>query len=77
MQETAQLIVQGLGGKANIESILPCSTRLRVEVVDPGRIQEGLIRQAKVLAVLRVDRVVQIVIGPEADDLAQLIDELP
>lgn len=76
MQKTAQLIVQGLGGADNIESILPCSTRLRIEVVDPGRIQEGIIRSADVLAVLRSGRVVQVVIGPEADEIAELIGEL-
>lgn len=76
MREMAELLLEGLGGKENISSVLPCATRLRVEVKDPDLVQEYPFRKAEVLALIKVGNVVQIVTGPQADQLAQEMSQL-
>ena len=72
----AQDILAGLGGNENIDSIEPCSTRLRVEVVDPTLIDEKALKQAGAFGVVQVGQTVQVVVGPIADNLADEINEL-
>ena len=66
----AEEILTALGGAANIMDLEPCITRLRVEVSDPGRVNEDGLRQAGAVGVVRSGSVVQVVVGPEADQLA-------
>lgn len=66
----AEEILTALGGAANIMDLEPCITRLRVEVSDPGRVNEEGLRQAGAVGVVRSGSVVQVVVGPEADQLA-------
>ena len=72
----AQDILAGLGGNENIDSIEPCITRLRVEVVDPTLIDEKALKQAGAFGVVQVGQKVQVVVGPIADNLADEISEL-
>lgn len=72
----AQDILAGLGGNENIDSIEPCITRLRVEVVDPTLIDEKALKQAGAFGVVQVGQTVQVVVGPIADNLADEINEL-
>lgn len=67
---TAEKIVAGLGGRENISDLEPCITRLRVEVVDQEKVDEDALRAAGAFGVVRSGRVVQVVVGPAADDLA-------
>ena len=69
-------ILAGLGGNENIDSIEPCITRLRVEVVDPTLIDEKALKQAGAFGVVQVGQTVQVVVGPIADNLADEINEL-
>ena len=59
----AQDILAGLGGNENIDSIEPCITRLRVEVVDPTLIDEKALKQAGAFGVVQVGQTVQVVVG--------------
>lgn len=72
----AQDILAGLGGNENIDSIEPCITRLRVEVVDPTLIDEKALKQAGAFGVVQVGQTVQVVVGPIADNLADEISKL-
>ena len=72
----AQDILAGLGGNENIDSIEPCITRLRVEVVDPTLIDEKALKQAGAFGVVQDGQTVQVVVGPIADNLADEINEL-
>ena len=72
----AQDILAGLGGNENIDSIEPCITRLRVEVVDPTLIDEKALKQAGAFGVVQVGQTVKVVVGPIADNLADEISEL-
>ncbi len=66
-----KLIVEGLGGPQNIKILEPCITRLRVEVIDPDAVDEDKLKSAGVYGVVQVEHTVQVVVGPEADELAR------
>lgn len=71
-----QAIIDGLGGSENITIIEPCITRLRVEVADPAKVNEDELTGAGAFGVVQVDKTVQVVVGPVAEDLAAQISEL-
>ena len=72
----AELILAALGGEANVVDLEPCITRLRVEVSDPALVNEEGLRATGAFGVVRSGRVVQVIVGPEADDLAVQLHEL-
>ena len=69
-------ILAALGGNDNVVDLEPCITRLRVEVTDPALVDEDSLRSNGAFGVVRSGRVVQVVVGPEADDLAAAMDEI-
>ena len=72
----ADQIIAALGGSGNITELDPCITRLRLKVNDPDVINEPALQEAGALGVVRSGRVIQVIIGPEADDLAADIAQL-
>ena len=72
----AEQILADLGGTTNVLELEPCITRLRVEVVDPRLVDENGLRNHGAFGVVRSGQVVQVVVGPEADDLAEEIEAL-
>jgi N-acetylglucosamine PTS system EIIB component len=72
----AEDIVAGLGGAANIEDVEGCITRLRTEVKDAALVDEAALKKAGAHGVLVAGRVVQVVVGPEADMLADDVNDL-
>jgi PTS system N-acetylglucosamine-specific IIB component len=74
--DKAKQIVDGLGGVDNILDIEPCITRLRTEVRDPSLVDEAALKAAGAHGVLRSGQVVQVVVGPEADNIASDIEDL-
>lgn len=72
----AEEILAALGGHGNVVDLEPCITRLRVEVTDPALVDEVSLRDTGAFGVVRSGRVVQVVVGPEADDLAAQMEEL-
>lgn len=72
----AEAIVSALGGKENLLDVEPCITRLRVEVEDTAKVDEQALKDSGVFGVVRSGRVVQVVVGPAADDLAEEIAKL-
>lgn len=69
-------ILAALGGASNVVDVEPCITRLRVEVRDPAAVGELALKATGAFGVVRSGNIVQIVIGPEADDLAEEISRL-
>jgi N-acetylglucosamine PTS system EIIB component len=76
MATKAEQILAALGGAGNIEDLEPCATRLRTEVTDEALVDEAALKAAGAHGVMRSGRVVQVVVGPEADNLASDIEEL-
>lgn len=65
--DKAQSILEGLGGKENIEELVSCITRLRVEVADIDKVDEAALHAAGAFGVQRYGNSVQVVIGPTAE----------
>ncbi|GHH75310.1 glucose PTS transporter subunit EIIB [Promicromonospora soli] len=72
----ADQILAALGGTSNVVELEPCITRLRVEVSDPSLVDEPALKSSGAFGVVRSGRVVQVIVGPEADDLAAELDTL-
>jgi PTS system N-acetylglucosamine-specific IIB component len=76
MSSKAEQILAGLGGADNIVEIEACITRLRTEVEDPSKVDEKALKAAGAHGVVSSGTVVQVVVGPEADNLADDIEDL-
>lgn len=75
MSDKAAAIVAGLGGAGNIAEIEACITRLRSEVVDPSKVDQAALRKLA-HGVVVAGTAVQVVVGPEADMIADDIADL-
>ncbi|HEU5240497.1 MAG TPA: PTS glucose/sucrose transporter subunit IIB [Ornithinibacter sp.] len=76
MSTKAEQILAALGGADNIVEIEPCITRLRTEVKDAALVDEPGLKAAGAHGVIKAGSVVQVVVGPEADNLAEDIEDL-
>lgn len=76
MSTQAEQIVAGLGGAANILDMEPCITRLRTEVQDASLVDEKALKAAGAHGVMRSGKVIQVVVGPQADTIASDIEDL-
>ncbi|GIG26185.1 glucose PTS transporter subunit EIIB [Cellulomonas denverensis] len=72
----AEQILAALGGNGNVVDLEPCITRLRVEVTDPQQVDEAALKETGAFGVVRSGRIVQVIVGPEADSLAAELDGL-
>lgn len=72
----AERIVQGLGGRTNIVELEACITRLRTQVADGSLVDEGALRAAGAHGIMRSGPVIQVVVGPDADILASVIEDM-
>ncbi|MDR2896025.1 MAG: PTS glucose/sucrose transporter subunit IIB [Propionibacteriaceae bacterium] len=72
----ADTILKGLGGSDNISEIEPCITRLRVVVNDSDLVDEAVLKSAGIFGLVRSGSTIQVVVGPEADTLAEDIEDL-
>ena len=69
-------IAAGLGGAENIVEVEGCITRLRTEVADPSKVDEAALKRVGAHGVLVAGKIVQVVVGPEADSLADDVSDL-
>ena len=74
----AAAVLEGLGGKENVESLDNCITRLRLEVKDGTLVNEKKIKAAGVAGVMRPSKTaVQVIIGTKvqfvADEMAKML----
>ena len=76
MSSKAEQILAGLGGSDNVVDIEACITRLRTEVTDPTLVNEAALKAAGAHGVCRSGTIVQVIVGPEADNLADDIEDL-
>ena len=76
MSIKAQDILTALGGAQNIKEIEDCITRLRVEVENPAQVDEDSLRAAGAFGVVLQGHVVQVVVGPDADELCAAMKPL-
>ena len=72
----AEDIVAALGGTDNIVEVEGCITRLRTEVADPSLVDQAALKRAGAHGVMVAGKAVQVVVGPEADSLADDVNDL-
>lgn len=72
----AEQILAGLGGADNIVEMEACITRLRTEVNDASQVDQAALKAAGAHGVMASGTVIQVVVGPEADTLAEDIEDL-
>ena len=58
-------ILQGLGGKKNISDVDCCATRLRITVVDEGKVDDKLLKASGASGVIHKGNGIQVVYGPQ------------
>ncbi|HZJ07637.1 MAG TPA: PTS glucose/sucrose transporter subunit IIB [Nocardioidaceae bacterium] len=76
MSSKAEKVLAGLGGADNIVEIEACITRLRTEVEDGSLVDQAALKAAGAHGVVVSGKVIQVVVGPEADNLAEDIEDL-
>ncbi len=70
----AQRYIAALGGAANLTLVDACTTRLRLSVLDSGKVSDAELKNIGARGVLkRGSTNVQVIIGPEADIIADEI----
>lgn len=72
----AEEILTALGGADNVEDIEGCITRLRTEVADATLVDQAALKAAGAHGVMASGSVIQVVVGPEAENLAEDIQDL-
>lgn len=72
---SAEDILAALGGAGNVVEVEGCITRLRTEVSDPSLVDADALRRLS-HGVVVSGSAVQVVVGPEADMIADDISDL-
>ncbi|MGI9050497.1 MAG: PTS transporter subunit EIIC [Rubrobacteraceae bacterium] len=72
----AENVLEALGGKANVESVEGCITRLRLFVGDPAHIDDARLKELGASGVVKRGRVAQVVMGTQSDRIAERINRL-
>ena len=75
--DVARIVLEGIGGKANVTSIDNCITRLRLEIKDYTKVDEKKIKSAGVAGVVRPGKnSVQVIIGTQVQHVADEFKKL-
>ena len=73
----ASVILEGLGGSANVKSIDNCITRLRLEINDDNKIDEAKIKSSGAAGIIRPGKGnIQVIIGPKVQFVADEMEKL-
>jgi PTS system N-acetylglucosamine-specific IIC component len=68
--------LKALGGMANVLAIDACTTRLRVSIADGGHVDEKALQALGIRGIVRPNSgSVQVIIGPEADQIASEVQQ--
>ena len=79
--EKAKIIIDSIGGKDNIKSFMCCATRLRIDLEDIDKLDEGPIKKAGAYYIMKLGGgAIQIIWGPTAnimeDEMKRLLKEM-
>ena len=59
------MILQGLGGKANLSDVDCCATRLRITVIDAGKVSDQILKKSGASGVIHKGNGIQVIYGPQ------------
>lgn len=69
-------VLEALGGRANIESVEGCITRLRLFVKEPEQIDDARLKELGASGVIKRGKIAQVVMGTQSDRIAERIKRL-
>ena len=73
----ASVILEGLGGSANVKSVDNCITRLRLEINDDDKVNEAKIKSSGAAGIIRPGKGnIQVIIGPKVQFVADEFKKL-
>jgi PTS system N-acetylglucosamine-specific IIC component len=72
----AREVLTALGGKANIQSVEGCITRLRLFVNDPEQIDEPRLKSLGASGVIKRGKIAQVVMGTQSDRIASRMNRI-
>jgi len=75
VRTVSELILEGLGGRENIESLDCCATRLRVSVKNGNKVDESLLKRSGAVGVIKRGQGVQVVYGPQVSVIKSELEE--
>jgi PTS system glucose-specific IIC component len=75
-EEKPLKVIEALGGMENLEEVDACMTRLRVTVKDNSKVKDAVFKALGAAGVIKKDRGVQVIFGPEADILKTKINSI-
>lgn len=68
-------IIQGLGGKENINTVENCFTRLRVNVINPDLVDDATINKTVNSGIVRKDCDIQIIYGLQVAEVRKAVED--
>ena len=68
-------IIEGLGGKENINTVENCITRLRVNLKDPSKLNEDLINKTPNSGIVEKGNDIQIIYGLQVPEIKAAVEE--
>lgn len=71
----SEVIVAGLGGAENIQTLDSCATRLRVTVNDETLVSDGILKESGAAGVIHKGKGVQIIYGPRVTVIKSELEE--
>ena len=72
--QIAGAYIRALGGAANLDHVDACTTRLRLELANRDRVDTAALKRLGAAGTVRVgERGLQVVVGPQADQVASAI----
>ncbi|MDR2418027.1 MAG: glucose PTS transporter subunit IIA [Treponema sp.] len=75
--KTAQGVLSGVGGKANIRSLVHCATRLRFTLVDNAKADDNAVKNTSgVVSVVKAGGLYQVVIGNDVHEVYEELEKL-
>jgi PTS system N-acetylglucosamine-specific IIC component len=69
-------VIAAFGGRENLVNVDACITRLRMEVADKGKVDQGRLKKLGAAGVIEVGNNVQAVFGTQAEALKNQIKDV-
>ena len=69
------LILEGLGGKDNIQGLDCCATRLRVTVINPDAVTDSTLKESGARGIIRKGTGIQVVYGPQVSVIKSELED--
>lgn len=74
-EKIAELIIEGLGGKENIEDLANCFSRLRVKVKDTSKIDTATLEKTGHSGTVAQEQGIQIIYGLQVQKIKNEVDK--